>query len=1543
MNTSSKSILSAAARRSALLLTAVFLPCLLARANIVGHYTPDANTLFLLHFDEPAGGSVTTNVGLKGGNFITVTNATSGNGVATPPTNTTMLGYAAYTNATVPIGFGNCVSATNNVNPSTITNYDGLIGYDGNGDGVYEADVQGGPASADAISITNLNMGNTNAAPAGNSPFTIEALICPTVFTNSGVTQEILCTDDYNGNRGFQFRINAAGQLEFHYIGGPAPAIDMFANIPKTNDIAGGDANGFVPNTWYHVALTYDGTNLRMYWTLLDPSSSACNQIGATTAWASTNLAAVVAPLVIGNENRGSAQECFRGLIDEVRISSVCRGPGQMMFTNAGVVIVQNPLSQSIDYFQPATFTVTASSPTPMGYLWRLNGTPISGNTATNTSYSIASVNLGNAGGYDCVVTNTAGYSATSHVAQLIVGADHFLAHRWSFNTNGNTSDSVGGATGTLQGNATVTNGSLVLDGTTGTYMALPPYLLYNSNYTAATFEFWVNYGTSSANDRVFDFGNTNWVGGVGILPPENYVYFAPNAGGTHVLGIAGGNQQSQESLSGTGNLDGQYMYVACVVDPPDHLLAIYTNGVLEVSDTNEATGFEAIIDQNAWVGRSQFTADSYIVASIDELRIYSGALSPASVAQSYSQGPNVPLNAGPVAITVQPTNTTGAVGYPVSIIAALVGMAPIQCQWYENGSPIGAATNSIYTLTPLLSQNNHIFQLLATNNVGGTNYSVASSNATLTVAVPQTLVWAGVNGGNWDTSTLNWSNSTPTLVNFAQYDGVVFDDRGGYYQSTVNLLQPITLTSMAVSNNAYNYVFQSAGQVGSFNGQAVSLVKAGTGSLTLDVSNNCTGSTLVQNGILQVGNADGVGALSGGPVTNNATLVFNRTNSITVTNNISGTGTVILSGTGDLSLSGSNSYSGLTTISSTGVLHPKNANALGVATAGLINTNGGKLYIDPGINIDFPNEPLTLGGGTALQKGGSTTTTLGGTVTLVSGTAFSIDGGATLNLTNASGINGSSANATLTLAGSGTGNIGGPLALGTGNLIVSGGTWTVAPSNSYSGLTTINGGALLITGPLSLSQPPVSFNASQVTLNGGTLGTATNVTLNDGKIGIMLTANSTITVNTNATLTIANDIGGNASLTLTKTGPGKLVLNGANDFAGTLNVDSSSATANDGTTVIANNAAIANILAVQGTPFIYIGNNNGGSSTLALDGTLGSITIAPDISLAGRNVTAPAIENLAGNNTISGNFTLSVGGTYILQSDSGTLTLTQPWPYAPPAGVTTARNLTLTGAGIITMAGAIQDGSLNGTNVPVNVLQGGSGTLNLPVANTYSGTTIVSNGVLSLTGSIGTNTTTVAGGLLIGNGTVAGPVTVLSAGAIEAGTTNTIGTLNLGSTLALSGNTIVKIKKSNGTRDQFSGQTSVTYGGTLTVTNLGGTITTNDTFVLFSPGSSTSNFASIIGSPGAGLAYSFTNGVLSVVVGVASNPTNIMFSLSGNTLTLSWPADHLNWILQSQTNSLSVGLSTNWVDVAGSGSSTQAVININGNNPSVFYRLRHP
>lgn len=68
--------------------------------------------------------------------------------------------------------------------------------------------------------------------------------------------------------------------------------------------------------------------------------------------------------------------------------------------------------------------------------------------------------------------------------------------------------------------------------------------------------------------------------------------------------------------------------------------------------------------------------------------------------------------------------------------------------------------------------------------------------------------------------------------------------------------------------------------------------------------------------------------------------------------------------------------------------------------------------------------------------------------------------------------------------------------------------------------------------------------------------------------------------------------------------------------------------------------------------------------------------------------------------------------------------------------------------------------------------------------------------------------------------------------------------------------------------------------------------------------------------------------------------PTNIVSSVTNNLLYLSWPANHIGWQLQAQTNSLSTGISTNWVDYNPSTTTNQVVIPINLTNGTVFFRL---
>ena len=609
--------------------------------------------------------------------------------------------------------------------------------------------------------MTNLNIG-----AGGQTPFTIAAIIQPTVLN---VNQEIICTDSSAGSRGFQFRITS-GTLQFQFITG-SQAIS--GTIPTT----GPDA--FVAGTWYHVAISYNGTAATLYWTKLDPANGAAHVLSTANLALGTTQGAVTGPLVIGNENRAAAGETFLGAIDEVRISKVARASGEMQFFSPQVTISANPVSQNVDYNQPVTFSVNASSSFALGFQWRFNSNNIP--NATNNSYASAIVAATDAGYYDCVVTNTAGFSSTSAEAHLVVGAANFLADRYSFTTD--TTDSIGGQTGTNFGDATVTGGKLVLDGTTGTYMQLPGNLFNSANATALTVEFWANFGTNPNNVYVFAFGTTNFVLSGGI-EGFNYAIYSPHNTTGQTASSTPGDPIFAQSVNATGNLDGRNVHVAVVFDPPNKLLSLYTNGVLEAVNTNFTVNISSLNDQFSLIGGSLFAADPDLNASIDELRIFKGALSPITIKQSQDQGPDTLLADGPAQFVLQPTNTSVPVGQMATFTAAAVGYLPINYQWVKNGTPVPNETNATYSFVTVLGDNNATIKVYATNTIGVTTYVTNSTTATLNVFVPPTVAWLdNADGGAnnlWDTTSLNWTNTAGGgPLAFAQNDSTVFDSRG--------------------------------------------------------------------------------------------------------------------------------------------------------------------------------------------------------------------------------------------------------------------------------------------------------------------------------------------------------------------------------------------------------------------------------------------------------------------------------------------------------------------------------------------------------------------------------------------------------------------------------------------------------------------------------------------------------------------------------------------------------------------------------------------
>jgi rhamnogalacturonan endolyase len=75
----------------------------------------------------------------------------------------------------------------------------------------------------------------------------------------------------------------------------------------------------------------------------------------------------------------------------------------------------------------------------------------------------------------------------------------------------------------------------------------------------------------------------------------------------------------------------------------------------------------------------------------------------------------------------------------------------------------------------------------------------------------------------------------------------------------------------------------------------------------------------------------------------------------------------------------------------------------------------------------------------------------------------------------------------------------------------------------------------------------------------------------------------------------------------------------------------------------------------------------------------------------------------------------------------------------------------------------------------------------------------------------------------------------------------------------------------------------------------------------------------------------------------VSTAPTNLAATQFNGALTLAWPATHLGWRLQVQTNALTTGLNSNWFDVPGATTTNSVTLPVDSNHGSVFYRLIYP
>src|SRR5580700_6354965 len=159
------------------------------------------------------------------------------------------------------------------------------------------------------------------------------------------------------------------------------------------------------------------------------------------------------------------------------------------------------------------------------------------------------------------------------------------LTHRYSFTAD--ASDSVGTASGTLNGGATIVSGSLTLNGVNG-FVNLPPNLV--SNYSAITIETWVTDNGSGNWARIFDFGNNT--GGAGAQGTgTEYMFLSLPAGTGNLRGaytVAGsGAEQIIQWPNGGRPAVGHKTHIVWATDGKTSIGRLYADNVLVASNVN--------------------------------------------------------------------------------------------------------------------------------------------------------------------------------------------------------------------------------------------------------------------------------------------------------------------------------------------------------------------------------------------------------------------------------------------------------------------------------------------------------------------------------------------------------------------------------------------------------------------------------------------------------------------------------------------------------------------------------------------------------------------------------------------------------------------------------------------------------------------------------------------------------------------------------------------------------------------------------------------
>ncbi len=352
---------------------------------------------------------------------------------------------------------------------------------------------------------------------------------------------------------------------------------------------------------------------------------------------------------------------------------------------NTATGVASQPNSQTVCAGAPASLSVTASGTGPFTYQWRKNSSNIAG--ATGNTFNIASVAASNAGSYDVVVTGSCG-AATSNAATLTVNAGTTIATQPV-----NQTMCVGSpASFTVAANGTGPftyqwrkNSSNIVGATNSTYAIAAVVTGDAASYDVVVMG---TCGTATSSVATLTVNAATTV----ATQPTNQAVCAgsPTSFSVTASGTGPFTYQWRKNGSNIANATGSTFNIASVTASD-----AATYDVVVTGTCGNATSSAATLTVNAATG-----------------------------------------------VSSQPSSQTICAGAPASFSVTASGTGPFTYQWRKNGSNIGGATSSTFSIASVAASNAGSYDVVITGSCG----TATSSAATLTVNAVTSIATQPVN-----------------------------------------------------------------------------------------------------------------------------------------------------------------------------------------------------------------------------------------------------------------------------------------------------------------------------------------------------------------------------------------------------------------------------------------------------------------------------------------------------------------------------------------------------------------------------------------------------------------------------------------------------------------------------------------------------------------------------------------------------------------------------------------------------------------------------